>query len=83
MSISRILEIAGLVRIDETQEKGSANLITRMWINQPSTLQPLHKLHGTNVLACEVRPGICRVWFLSGDTISMEAPRNCLSVGWK
>ena len=23
----------------------------RMWINQPSTLQPLHHLHGTNVLA--------------------------------
>jgi hypothetical protein len=24
----------------------------RMWINQPSTNQPFHKLHGTNVLAC-------------------------------
>lgn len=52
--------------------------MTRMWINQPSTLQPLHHLHGTNVLAQGTR-----VWFLAGDVISMEVPPNVLSKGWR
>jgi hypothetical protein len=54
----------------------------RMWINQPSTLQPLHKLHGTNVLAIPEGNGYV-IYFLSGDTISMQASRNWLSLGWK
>lgn len=51
----------------------------RMWINQPSTLQPLHHLHGVNVLAEGTK-----VYFLSGPTISMEVPTNPnpLSEGW-
>ena len=55
----------------------------RMWINQPSTLQPHNKLHGANVLAVEVRPGTHTVYFLSGDVVSMEMFSTCLSDGWR
>lgn len=57
----------------------------RMWVNQPSTIQPLHHLHGTNVLAIpEGDDGrTFRIYFLSGDTISMEASWLWLSRGWK
>lgn len=55
---------------------------TRMWINQPSKNQPLHKLNGTNVLAVRELGGMYRIYFLSGDTISMRCPRYCLSTGW-
>lgn len=54
----------------------------RMWINQPSTLQPLHHLHGTNVLAEVEKDGTLRVWFLSGDVIDMQVPRGTLGFGW-
>lgn len=54
--------------------------LKRMWINQPSTRQPLHHLHGVNVLADDTR-----VYFLSGPIISMETPRqpSPLSNGWR
>lgn len=54
----------------------------RMWINQPSTLQPLHHLHGTRVLAQHEYDDTWQIYFLSGDTISMQASRLCLSEGW-
>jgi hypothetical protein len=59
-------------------------MIQRMWINQPSTLQLQHVLHGTNVLACEESPPsyMMRVYFLTGDVISMRVPRHTLSEGW-
>lgn len=57
--------------------------IQRMWINQPSTLQELHKYHGINVLAQEEMSGSYTIYFLSGSTISMRVPRNVLSHGWK
>lgn len=55
----------------------------RMWINQPSTLQPLHKLHGTNVLAQSDTDDTYRVYFLSGDVMSQQVPKNTLSDGWQ
>lgn len=55
--------------------------IQRMWINQPSTSQPLHKLHGTNVLAIREGDG-WRIYFLSGAVISQQAPFDTLSDGW-
>ena len=59
----------------------------RMWINQPSTNQPLHKLHGTNVLVksyvFEDWGDSITVWFTSGEVISQLVPKNCLSSGWK
>lgn len=55
----------------------------RAWINQPSTLQQHHELHGVNVLAVAERAGVVRVYFLSGDIISMEMLTNQISLGWK
>lgn len=57
--------------------------LARMWINQPSTLQPLHSLHGTNVLAHPDTDACYRVYFLSGDVVSQQVPREALSLGWR
>ncbi len=54
-------------------------MMKRMWINQPSTLQPLHRLHGVNVLLDMESDTI---YFLSGETISMMPPLEALSEGW-
>lgn len=59
-----------------------APTIRRMWINQPSTLQALHHLHGVRVLAGADTDVCDRIFFLSGETISMQAPRSALSEGW-
>lgn len=55
----------------------------RMWINQPSTLQPFHHLHGTNVLVMPESDSLYRVYFLSGDVISQQMTKLALSEGWK
>lgn len=57
--------------------------IERMWINQPSSQQPLHSLHGQNVLAAHESENMYRIYFLSGKTVSMRAHKMCLSLGWK
>lgn len=49
------------------------NKTYRAWINQPSTLQPLHKLHGTYCIAVEDRPGNVRLYFTEGPVHSMDA----------
>ena len=59
----------------------------RMWINQPSTLQPYHELHGTNVLAIPGRPNYFWVYYLTNNTngrdiISNEVHSIALSNGW-
>lgn len=56
--------------------------IKRMWINQPSSSQPLHKLNGTNVLAHKESDGIYKIYFLSGKVVSQLAPALCLRDGW-
>lgn len=58
--------------------------IKRMWINQPSTIQPFHELHGQNVLAvtepeCDK---IFRIYFLSGPVVSQRIHSSALSKGW-
>ena len=61
-------------------------MIKRMWINQPSTLQNYHELHGVNVLAEFVDGEHCyavRVYFLSGPVVSQVVTVGCLSEGWK
>lgn len=57
-------------------------IIKRMWIDQPSTSQPLHHLNGTRVLAYPEYANTYRIYFLSGDMISMLADRLWLSEGW-
>jgi hypothetical protein len=54
----------------------------RMWVNQPSTLQPLHELSGTNVLALPEGQDYYRIYFLEGPIISQRAHRLWLSEGW-
>lgn len=62
-----------------------SNQLLRMWINQPSSLQPLHALHGVNVLAHleNEHDKTTRIYFLSGDVTSQDAPRAALSKGWR
>ena len=55
-------------------------MMKRAWINQPSTLQPLHHLHGVNVLFDSANGTI---YFLSGATVSMMPPNGVLSDGWR
>lgn len=62
----------------------------RYWINQPSTLQLCHDMHGQNVLARKGYDGnrqddVCtRVYFTSGCIISTLIPTISLSTseGW-
>ncbi len=51
----------------------------RVWINQPSAHQPLHRYHATNVLV-DIKD--YTIYFTSGDVISMMVPKNVLSEGW-
>lgn len=55
--------------------------VARMWINQPSSQQPLHHLHGTNVLAVQENSTTYRVYFLSGSVISQQVSYSALSPG--
>lgn len=55
----------------------------RMWIDQPSTLQTFHDLHGVNVLCCPSKEDTVRVYFLEGKIISQLIWRNALAPGWK
>lgn len=51
----------------------------RALINQPSTHQPLHHLHGTRCIAVEDRPGNVRLYFTHGEIHSMDADPSCIS----
>lgn len=60
--------------------------MTRMWINQPSTLQPWHYMHGDNVLVemgGKNPTAMVTVYFTKGEVVSMLVHRNALSGGWK
>lgn len=52
--------------------------LRRCWINQPSELQPLHRLHGSRVLADDEG----NVYFTDGNTVSADIPAGALSAGW-
>ena len=54
-----------------------------MWINQPSTFQPLHALHGQNVLACREDGDTWRIYFTAGPVISQRAASTARSPGWR
>lgn len=55
----------------------------RMWINQPSALQALHALHGTNVIATNDGERTMRVYFLNGAIESQQVPGESLAIGWR
>lgn len=60
-----------------------ASELTRMWINQPSTLDPHHALHGNNVLARRVTVDAMEIFFLAGDEVSLQVGLNVVSPGWR
>jgi hypothetical protein len=53
--------------------------IYRARIDQPSTLQPLHYLHGKYCIAQDDGGETIRLHFTEGDCHSMEAPRLCIT----
>ena len=55
----------------------------RVWINMPSIYDQYHEHHGKNVLAMHEYDHIWRVFFLSGDLVSMQVEAIALSPGWK
>ena len=59
------------------------NLPRRVWINQPSTLQPDPRLHGMNVLAIRDTDMMARIYYLSGPIESQQVSYLSLSEGWK
>lgn len=60
--------------------------LKRCWINQPSTIQRWHDLHGTNVLVDyseNLHSNAVTVYFLSGNIISQRVTKEALSENWK
>jgi len=57
--------------------------VERMWINQPSRLQPYYHLHGTRVLARHEYGKTWQIYFLDGDVVSQQIDRIALSKGWR
>ena len=53
-----------------------------MWVNQPSTLQQYHKLHGTKVLAMHEYDDTYLIYFLSGEIEAQQIFKSALSEGW-
>lgn len=59
--------------------------LQRFWINQPSTLQPDHSLHGKRVLVAMGQKGldhVVDVYFTEGEVISCRVHKLALSPGW-
>jgi hypothetical protein len=53
--------------------------IYRAWINQPSTEQQLHRLHGVTCIAVDYGEPSLTLYFTDGDTHSTTALRQCVS----
>lgn len=53
--------------------------IYRAWINQPSTLQPLHDMHGQRCIVADYGDDCIDIYFTDGDTHSMRVHRLCVS----
>lgn len=53
--------------------------VYRGWINQPSTLQPLHDKHGLRCIVVPDTNGMATIWFTEGATLSMRVDPVCIS----
>lgn len=53
--------------------------IYRAFINQPSTLQPLHDRHGQRCIVYDIGGEFVVLYFTEGVVHSMEASRQCVS----
>lgn len=58
--------------------RNSATKIYRAWINQPSTSQPLHYIHGKRCIVHDEGDFTVDVWFTEGPTHSMRVLRACV-----
>lgn len=56
--------------------------VRRMWVNQPSTMQPMHDRHGQLVIAHHDYDDQWRCFPIAGNTVSFMANRLWLSDGW-
>jgi hypothetical protein len=59
--------------------KVDSHKIKRVWINQPSTHSPYHKLHGKVAIAVPEDSGMSRIYFTEGAVISQLIPSWALS----
>jgi len=55
-----------------------SNKIYRGWINQPSTLQDLHELHGKKCIVEDRGDASVRIWFTEGPVHSMMCLRGAV-----
>lgn len=51
----------------------------RGWVNQPSTFQPLHHLHGRRCIVVPYHDGGVELWFIDGALISTLAAPEWVS----
>lgn len=59
-------------------------LLSKRWVNQPSTLQPYHKHHGQNVLCDDTGEEFVQIWFLDRDAVvTTVIDRTALASGWQ
>ena len=56
--------------------------LKRMWINQPSSKQPFHELHGSRVLVVHDSSSTARIFFVDGAVESQDIDPLALSDGW-
>lgn len=75
--------LAALAKATKIERKTNTARCSRFWINQPSTLQPCHDMHGLNVIAENGDSEFVDVYFLDGETWSARIQRSALSKGWK
>ena len=54
-------------------------MLYRAFINQPSTLQPLHDRHGQHCIVDDLGDNCVHVYFTEGDVHSMRVSRQCIS----
>lgn len=54
-------------------------MIYRAFINQPSTLQPLHDRHGQHCIVNDLDDNCVDIYFTEGDVHSMRVSRQCIS----
>lgn len=71
-----------IIRVINRHPLKESKRLRRFWINQPSTMQDYHKLHGVNVLANPGTNKICDCYFVSGNLISQRIHKLALSPGW-
>lgn len=53
--------------------------VYRGWINQPSSLQPLHHLHGQRCIVVPDTNGMVTAWFTDGPTQSLRTDPSTIS----